>query len=133
MPDENKKALCKYRIEKARECLKSATLLKNSEAYDSATNRAYYAVFHAVRAVMALDGEDRKKHSGVIAYFQEKYIKANIFDKNYSYIIKNAFQARQESDYEDFCIISKEEVDELIENAEKFIMAVERYVGGITA
>lgn len=77
---------------------------------------------------MALDGEDRKKHSGVVAYFQENYIKNGIFDKEYSYIIKNAFQVRQESDYDDFCIISKEDVIEQIDNAEKFIISVEKYV-----
>jgi len=132
MFDENRKALCEYRIEKAFECLKSASLLKDSGDYTSAANRSYYSIFHAIRAIMALDGEDRKKHSGVVAYFQENYInKKGIFPKEYSYMIKNAFQVRQESDYEDFCIISKDEVEEQIENAEKLIMAVEKYADNI--
>jgi len=69
MPEENKKALCKYRIERAYECLKSAEFLIIAEDYSAAANRAYYSMFHAMRAIMALDGEDRKKHSGVVAYF----------------------------------------------------------------
>ena len=69
MLDENKKNLCKYRIKKAYGCLKSAVLLKDSGDYTSSANRSYYSIFHAMRAVMALDGEDRKKHSGVVAYF----------------------------------------------------------------
>lgn len=109
MLDESRVDLCKYRLEKAYGCLGSAEILKNAEDYTSAVNRSYYAIFHAMRAVMALDGEDRKKHSGVVAYFQEHYIKTNVFEKEYSYIIKNAFLVRQESDYEDFYIISKEE------------------------
>jgi len=128
MHNENKIDLCRYRIEKARECLKSAIVLKEVDDYTSSANRSYYSIFHAIRAVMALDGEDRKKHSGVVAYFQENYIKNGIFDKEYSYIIKNAFQVRQESDYDDFCIISKEDVIEQIDNAEKFIISVEKYV-----
>lgn len=128
MLNETKKDLCKYRIEKARECIKSAETLRSIEDYASAANRSYYAIFHSIRAVMALDGEDRKKHSGVIAYFQEHYIKSGVFDKECSYIIKNAFQMRQESDYEDFCIISKEEVSEQIKNAEKLIAMIEEYV-----
>ena len=47
------------------------------------------------------------------------------------YIIKNAFQVRQESDYEDFCIISIDDAKEQIENAEKLIDAIERYVKNI--
>ena len=47
--------------------------------YSSAVNRAYYAIFHALRAVTALDGFDSGKHSGVIAYFNRDYIKNGIF------------------------------------------------------
>lgn len=131
MLNEDRISLCNYRIEKAEACLKSAKLIKDSGDYASAANRSYYSIFHAIRAVMALDGEDRKKHSGVIAYFLENYIKNGLFDKEYSYIIKNAFQVRQESDYDDFCIISKEDVDEQIENARKLIDAVKIYVSKI--
>ena len=77
---------------------------------------------------MALDGEDRKNHSGVIAYFIENYIKIGVFDKKYSYIIKNAFQIRQESDYDDFCIISKEDISEQILNAYDLLEAVKKYI-----
>lgn len=131
MLDDNRRDLCKYRLERARECLKSAILLRDLGDYASSANRSYYSIFHAIRAIMALDGEDRKKHSGVIAYFQEKYVKTEIFDKDYSYIIKNAFQIRQESDYDDFCIISKEEVDEQIENAERLIAKISEFIKNI--
>ena len=77
---------------------------------------------------MALDGVDRKKHSGVVAYFQENYVRKEIFSKEYSYYLKSAFSIRQESDYEDFCIISKKEVTEQIENAEKLVSAIENYI-----
>ena len=131
MLDDNRRDLCKYRLERARECLKSAILLRDLGDYVSSANRSYYSIFHAIRAIMALDGEDRKKHSGVIAYFQEKYVKTEIFDKDYSYIIKNAFQIRQESDYDDFCIISKEEVNEQLENAERLIAKISEYIKNI--
>jgi len=42
-------------------------LLLAGESYRSAANRAYYAIFHAMRAVLALDGVDMKHHSGIIA------------------------------------------------------------------
>lgn len=96
--------LALYRLEKARLCLRDAELLLENESCLSAANRAYYAIFHSARALLALDGEDRKHHSGVIAYFQEHYIKNGIFDKEYSHIIHNAFEIRQETDYEDFYI-----------------------------
>ena len=55
-------------------------------------------------------------------------MKTCIFDKNYSYTIKNAFQVRQESDYDDFFIISKEEVSDQIINAQDLLEAVNKYI-----
>lgn len=71
MPEEfeYKYSLSEYRLEKAKESLKYAKLLFENNGYAEAANRAYYAIFHASRAVLALDGVDRKKHSGVISYF----------------------------------------------------------------
>ncbi len=33
------------------------------------------AIFHAVRALLALDKFDSQKHSGIISYFNQKFIK----------------------------------------------------------
>ena len=128
MPEDNRKALSKYRLKKAYECIKSAEALMEIEDFTTVANRSYYAMFHAMRAVMALDGEDRKKHSGVVAYFQENYIKSGTFDKEFSYAIKNAFLVRQESDYEDFYVVSKSEAIEQLENAKQFVTAVDKHI-----
>lgn len=53
----------------------TAELLMKSESYRQSINRSYYAIFHAVCAVNALDGFDSSKHSGVIAHFNQQYVK----------------------------------------------------------
>lgn len=47
--------LSRYRFEKAKEMLSTAKRDYNAEDYSSANNRAYYCIFHAMRAVLALD------------------------------------------------------------------------------
>ncbi len=127
---ENEKIeLSKYRIEQARQCIKSAKALVEIDDYKGAANRSYYAVFHAMRSVLALEGKDFSKHSGVSAYFRKEYIKTGIFDVELSGIISMAFEIRSNSDYDDFYVISLEEVSEQIENAIKFCDAVESYLG----
>lgn len=130
MPNENeyKAELSKYRLEKAQESLKYAKILMDNDGYSEAVNRAYYSIFHATRAVLAIDGIDRKRHSGVISYFQENYVKTGAFDKECSYILKNAFSIRQESDYEDFYVVSKGEAQTQIDNAEIFLKKVTEYL-----
>ena len=46
-------------------------VVKHHRWYRSAANRAYYAIFHAMRAVLALDGVDMKHHSGIISEFRK--------------------------------------------------------------
>lgn len=120
--------LCRYRLSKAEEYLQNAQAILNLQMYDSAANRSYYAIFHAVRALLALQSKDFKKHSGVISCFQMDYIRTGIFDKRMSDIIKSAFSLRQESDYEDFYIISHEDVITQVKEAGEFVSVIKDYI-----
>ena len=84
MLDENRVFLSKHRIEVAKERLQSARLLIDTGDYKAAANRSYYAAFSAMRAVLALDGLDFKRHSGVISEFRKSYIKTGVFDAELS-------------------------------------------------
>ena len=98
--------------------------------YSSANNRAYYAIFHAMRAVLALDGEDYKKHSAVIARFTLNYLKPEILPREYSKLISNASLIRNRSDYEDFYICSVADTNALFTGADSFCSEVEKYLAG---
>ncbi len=115
-------------MERAKELIDDAKQLYKSGSYKSSNNRAYYAIFHTMRAVLALEEVDFKKHSGVIQYFQREYIKTGIFEKAYSDIIISASEIRNASDYDDFFLASKEETKEQIDNAELFCKAIEEYL-----
>ncbi|MDD4525942.1 MAG: HEPN domain-containing protein [Lachnospiraceae bacterium] len=62
----NNADLAKYRMERANEDLHAAEVLVNAREYRSANNRAYYAVFHAILAVHALNGESYRRHKDAI-------------------------------------------------------------------
>ena len=51
-----------------------------------------------------------------------------MFDVIFSDMIKSAFYVRNNSDYDDFYVISKADVEEQIESAEKFCKAVGEYL-----
>ena len=125
---EDKKALSAVRMESAQTYLRSAAKLVELGDYKSAANRSYYAVFQAMRAVLALDGIDRSKHSGIISEFRKLYIKTGIFNLWMSDIINELFEIRTRSDYEDFFLVSREEILNQIENAEKAVNAVNDYL-----
>lgn len=130
MPDITRIDLSRYRLQKAKEMLASAKRDMDAKDYASANNRAYYAVFHAMRAVLALDGEDYKKHSAVIARFTLNYLKPEILPREYSKLISNASLIRNRSDYEDFYICSVADTNALFSGTESFCAKVEKYLAG---
>lgn len=97
--------------------------------WKTALNRSYYAIFHAMRAVNILDGFDSSKHSGVIAYFTQNYLKTQKLDRDLSKLIKGALYLREKSDYDDFYIASRVETERQIENAKLFCNIVKQYLG----
>lgn len=126
--DNELKALAGYRFEQSLECLKSAKVLAGCGDYRGAANRSYYVFFHAMRSVFALENKDFSKHSGVAANFRKDFIKTGVFDIIFSDMIKSAFYVRNNSDYDDFYVISKADVEEQIQNAEEFCKAVKEYL-----
>ena len=128
MLKEENIALANYRIEKAKDCLKASKVLLDDEFYSDSANRSYYAIFHAMNALNALEGVGYKKHSGVMAHFNQAYIKTEIFDKEYGKTANAAFDLRKDNDYADFYVVSKKEVIEQHENAVKFVAEIEKYI-----
>ena len=128
MRDTTRIDLSKYRLEKAEAVLKTAKRLLDDEDYASANNRAYYSIFHAMRAVIALDGEDYKKHSAVIARFSEKYLKTDVLPREFGKLVSNASRIRNRSDYQDFYICSIDDTRALVTGAEMFLESVKNYL-----
>ena len=83
MPDNNRVSLLHLRLEQAHKSLSAAELLFDAGAYKDAANRSYYAIFQAMRAVLALDCFDSKKHSGIISEFDEGISKREFFQKSF--------------------------------------------------
>ena len=120
--------ISKYRFECAREDLKTSELSFENDMLKNSVNRSYYAIFHSVRAVNALEGFDSKKHSGVISFFNQNFVKTQIFDIQCSKWLEQAFRIRNTADYEDFYIVSKQDAKMQIKNAIAFLDMVEKYL-----
>lgn len=122
-----KKDLCLYRIQTAKESLKSAKILLAAEEYKGSNNRAYYAIFHAINAVHALNGKSFKRHKDAIGNFNKDYVKTEIFPREIGRKIGEAEEICHASDYDDFYIAIREETERQVMVAEEFLRLVERY------
>lgn len=122
--------LSKYRFDTAVDELDTSKELLKSQKYKASVNSSYYAIFHSLRAVTALDDFDSSKHSGIIAFFNKTYVKEGVFDKEISKLIDAAYRLREKADYQDFYVVSKEQAEEQIIKAERVINTIKPYIEG---
>lgn len=126
--DVQHRALSKHRFVQAKRSLASAKILIDNGDFEGAANRTYYAVFHALRSVLALDKKDFSKHAGVISYFRREYIKRGIFPVEASVIIGDAFDIRSDSDYDDYYEVTETEIRSLLASVEKLLGWIKKYL-----
>ena len=124
----SEKDLSNYRLDRAKEDIRTAQINIENGLYKGAINRSYYAIFHAIRAVNVLDGFDASRHSSVIAHFNQYHVHTGDFEKGIYKIIDSAYRIREKCDYSDFFIVSKEDALEQYEKAAKFLESVEKFL-----
>ena len=76
-----KKRIIEYWRKRARESLEDAKLLLENRRLHSAVNRIYYALFYQVSALLLDKDPSFAKHSGVLAAFNEEFVKTGRIDK----------------------------------------------------
>ncbi len=128
MDNRVSKELANHRLEQAKEELEAGYLLYEKNYFKSANNRAYYSIFHSIKAVLALEPIDFKKHKSVLAYFNKNYINKEIFPKNIGRKIMNASTLRDDSDYDDEFVVDDNKTKEQLETARELVTLVEKYL-----
>ena len=127
MRPEQLRDLLRHRIEQARETLREAAILRDAAAYRGAINRAYYAMFYALLALLATKRLGTSKHSGAIALFDREFVKTRAFAPDLSKALHLAFDRRQVHDYGEMVAIDAETANEAIADAGRFVATVEAY------
>ncbi|GAK57586.1 putative toxin-antitoxin system, antitoxin component [Candidatus Vecturithrix granuli] len=117
------RALVTYRLEQADEALEAAHILIEHGQYRSAVNRAYYAMFYSVLSLLVVSDSQTSKHSGAISLFDRDFVKTGTFDKAFSRWLHEAFELRQESDYQELVGVSGAQAQDVLEHARLFVAA----------
>ena len=128
MKQKQLQILIKYRVEQAHETLKESQILFGEKALRGTVNRAYYAMFYALLALLATKRLGTSKHSGAISLFDREFVKNGLLPKELSKFLHIAFDRRQNSDYGEMITIDQNIAKETINNAEIFISEVEKYL-----
>ncbi len=113
-------------IEQSEEMLKDAELMFREGRKRSTVNRAYYAMFHIVKAILLYLGTDCQSHGGAMNRFGEYVIKKGIMDKSFAKSLEHAYQLREKSDYHPMIKIEDDDVERVMKESKEFVMEVKR-------
>lgn len=125
---EQLRALVGYRLEQAVETLREANLLLAESGWRGAQNRAYYAMFYAVSALLATRRLGSSKHSGVLALFDREFVKPGLLPKELSRSLRLAFNRRQTWDYGEVAEPDAAEVTATVADAEAFVQSIGEFL-----
>ena len=119
MKKDAKAEAIRYGWEKSLESLEAARRDLSAESLSFAINRAYYAVFYAVSALLLEEGHRFQKHSGVRAAFNQHFIKTQRLDRKGGDLYNRLFRDRQEGDYIEFTKFYAQYVADQIKGCEE--------------
>lgn len=91
---------------------------------DAAANRAYYAAFHAVNALFAVQGKSFSKHSAVEAAVHRDLVNQGFWPKDLGAAYAGLVDTRNTGDYGGGIHVSTEEAADAIRTAEAVLKAV---------
>lgn len=129
MNKDEVKILVRHRLEQAHTSLDDAKfLLQGNRSSQGIVNRAYYAMFYAVLALLQMIGKVPSKHTGIISLFDTEFVLKGVFQKDLSRWLHKAFELRQVSDYRTVKPISREKAEDTLNNAVRFVEVVEKYL-----
>jgi uncharacterized protein (UPF0332 family) len=111
-------------LERAEQSIQAARQLASGDYDDFAAARAYYAAFYAATAVLLSEGLELSKHSAVIASIHQRFVKTGKLSEEHGKALNWLFELRGVADYGGTAHVSRQEVDQAIEAAEKFIKAI---------
>lgn len=126
--DEDRNLIARKELERAHEVYEEIDVMRQARKWNGAANRIYYSVFHAVNALFIHDGLQVKRHKGSHVMFSQNYVKTGKLPMEYGRFYNNLQTLREKSDYNCFYDVDEQDVIDGMENACKFIKAIEDYI-----
>lgn len=117
---DNKEQIIHSRISKSEEAIKMAELAMENNYWNSAASELYYTCFYLITALFAKHDLTAHTHAGVNSLFARHFIKEGKIERKWGKLFSNLLDTRQDSDYGDFAVITKEEILLFIKEVKEF-------------
>lgn len=128
MENEERNNLIKLRLEQADKTYDDAAHLFADSRYEAALNRIYYGMFYAVLALALKHEFKTSKHTQLLGWFNKEFIKTGLIDVKFNKIVKDAFEKRNEADYEIAPLPPAATIEQMLSDMRLFIDEMKRFI-----
>ena len=115
LSNEERNVLVALELKKARETYDEIEILVTANRLNGAANRMYYAVFHAVSALMIHNAISIHTHRGALNAFNKEFVRTGVFSIEEGHLFSKLEGLRERGDYNCFVDATEEEIVPLIE------------------
>jgi uncharacterized protein (UPF0332 family) len=124
--DENRRRNAVDELSRADTCLLEARALQDAALPYGAASRAYYAVFHAARALLFSIGLQAATHKGVVSLIGEHFVRSGQLSPSMGRLISRMQRDREDADYVTGAVFTGEEAAQMIADAAQFLADARR-------
>ena len=128
LTDNERRVVVELELEKAQKTFRELDVLMNANMWNTAANRIYYALFHAVSALLINDGHAVKSHRGVLVQFGQHYVREGIFSGDDGRVLSELVILRDNADYNCFYEAAEENVRSYIVPVRDLIEKIRNYI-----
>ena len=125
LSDEERMIMVEFEIERAHRIIAQFPILEDAKLWDTLANRVYYAVFHAVTALLIKNRLHAESHQGVSVLFSKHYVKEGLIDAEYGRLFARLENMREKSDYTCLFETTEDEVLPMIPKAKELVLIID--------
>lgn len=115
LSDEERRIMVELEIERAEKITEQFNTLREQQYWDTLVNRMYYAVFHAVSALMIHNAISIHTHRGALNAFNKEFVRTGVFTEEEGHLFSKLEGMRERGDYNCFIDATEDEIVPLIE------------------
>lgn len=100
LKDDEREALINLYLAKSDETLEDARFCRESRRWNSAANRLYYALYHAITALFVSDNISVHSHNGAKIKFGQEYVLTGMATEEEGKLLSQMESMRERADYD---------------------------------
>lgn len=125
---EDRNQLVFIRLQQAELAIQRVESCLSSHEPEIAANRIYYGMFYAMLALALLHGFESSKHQQMAGWFNKNFVHTGIFPNSFSGLVKKAFKARSDADYEVNKIPAQADLEAMFADMKLFISTIKAWI-----